>query len=185
MSIKVQELTKGHAPKRKTKGAAAYDCKGVTDLSRLECFDLINGKKLENKTHLFHYLDDDIYDKWEKGEQYDPIISIAPHHRLKIPLGFSLEFPSYLVAKIYLRSSLGFKTPLFIPNSVGVIDSDYRGELSLLISTSIYTQIDLRDRLCQLTFEHLYFNEKNEELEIVEALSDTERGQGGFGSTGK
>ena len=174
MSIKIKELVKGNAPKRKTKGAAAYDCKAVTDLSRLKVYDLSLGQSRQVDTQEF------LKEYMHKDKLY-----FMPHYRLLIPLGFSLEFPSYLVAKLYLRSSLGLKTSLFIPNSVGVIDSDYRGEVGLILGTQFATTLNLKERLCQLTFEHLYFNEKGEELEVVEGLSDTERGQGGFGSTGK
>jgi len=172
--IKVKEIAKGHAPKRKTIGSAAYDCKAVTDLSRLKVYDLSLGqsRQVDTKDFLKEYLH---HDK----------LYFMPHYRLLIPLGFSLEFPSYLVAKLYLRSSLGLKTSLFLPHGTGVIDSDYRGEVSLILGTQFATTLNLKERLCQLTFEHLYFNEKGEELEVVEALSDTDRGVGGFGSTGK
>ena len=177
MSIKVKELVKGHAPKRKTAGSAAYDCQCVTDLSRLRAFDVSYPDAKEAKPHLFA----EAYGV--KGS--DTTITLYPQWRILIPLGFSLEFQPHLVAKLFLRSSIGLKTSLFIPNSVGVIDSDYRGEVGLILGTQFATTLNLKDRLCQLTFEHLYFNEKGEELEIVEALSDTDRGQGGFGSTGK
>lgn len=174
--IKVKELVKGHAPKRKTAGSAAYDCQCVTDLSRLRAFDVSYPDAKEAKPHLFA----EAYGV--KGS--DTTITLYPQWRILIPLGFSLEFQPHLVAKLFLRSSIGLKTSLFIPNSVGVIDSDYRGEVGLIIGTHFPTRVDLSKRLCQLTFEHLSYNDKGQELEIVQALSDSDRG-GGFGSTGE
>jgi dUTP pyrophosphatase len=172
MSIKIKELTKGHLPIQKTKGSAGYDCKCVTDLSRLKAFNVSYPDAHEARTPLFL----DSYSV--KGS--DTKITLYPQWRLLIPLGFALEFPPHLVAKLYLRSSLGLKSPLFIPNSVGIIDSDYRGEVGLILGTQFPTTLDLSKTLCQITFEHRYISD----IEKVSSLQDTDRGQGGFGSTG-
>ena len=172
MSIKIKELTKGHLPIQKTKGSAGYDCKCVTDLSRLKAFNISYPDPDTERTSLFI----NTYGL----RSSDTKIAFRPEWRLLIPLGFALEFPPHLVAKLYLRSSLGLKSPLFIPNSVGIIDSDYRGEVGLILGTQLPTILDLSKILCQITFEHRYISD----IEKVSSLQDTDRGQGGFGSTG-
>ena len=100
----------------------------------------------------------------------------------KIPLGLSFEIPPGYAMFIVPRSSTGLKTTLRQSNSIGVIDSDYRGEVSAL-----YDRLGVKDeyikkgdRIAQgfiLPVAQVEFLE-------VEELSETERGAGGFGSTG-
>ena len=96
--------------------------------------------------------------------------------------GVKFALPTGWKATILPRSSTGLKTPLRLSNSQGLIDSSYRGEIMLLfdnISDSDFT-IKQGDRLAQLEVEPVHrFKPK-----IVEALDETERGEGGFGSTG-
>ena len=101
-------------------------------------------------------------------------------------LGIALEIPEGFVGLVFPRSSIR-KTRLQLSNSVGVIDSGYRGELQATfnkITTTIENQKNdykVGDRVCQIMIiPHplIEFNEVNE-------LSNTERGEGGFGSTGK
>jgi dUTP pyrophosphatase len=100
-----------------------------------------------------------------------------------IPTGLQIALPKGWVAKIVPRSSIGMKTGLRLSNSVGVIDADYRGEIGVLydnFSDSDY-EIKAGDRIAQMWVEPVY-NFKPIE---VSNLPDTERGSGGFGSTGK
>lgn len=109
-----------------------------------------------------------------------------------IGLGFCLEIPEGYHAKIVPRSSIGLKTNLRQPNCVGIIDSDYRGEVKAMYESRVFRNergkfpcsthiIKAGDRICQMLIE------RNEDFELVETdeLSDTERGAGGFGSTGR
>lgn len=100
-----------------------------------------------------------------------------------------MELPKGYHAEIYLRSSIGLNTKLRAPNSVGIIDSDYRGEVcAILESTSVgpimggITPIKVENgqRIAQMIIK------KDEDVEFlqVDELSETERGEGGFGSTG-
>lgn len=111
-----------------------------------------------------------------------------------IPLGFAMEIPKGYCAKIYPRSSIGLKTTIREPNSVGIIDSDYRGEVNFIAElktipdiSEVFNslvgpfQIKAGERICQMMIEKVV----NSKLKLVEELSDTERGEGGFGSTGK
>jgi len=109
-------------------------------------------------------------------------IVIAPGEITAVPTGIAIELPRGLVALVFSRSGQGMKYGVSLPNSVGVIDSDYRGELRVgLINhgKEPYT-IHPADRIAQLMVTSAF------ELDIRECdeLSPTERGAGGFGSTG-
>ena len=113
------------------------------------------------------------------------IISETPS-QITYGLGIALEIPEGFVGLVFPRSSIR-KTRLQLSNSVGVIDSGYRGELQATfnkITTTIENQKNdykVGDRIAQiiiLPYPQIQFEEADE-------LSDTERGEGGFGSTGK
>lgn len=101
----------------------------------------------------------------------------------KIPLGVAMEVPTDHVLLIMPRSSIGFKTPLRMANSVGVIDSDYRGEISALYENQDVGDFHIAagDRIAQGCIVPV----PTVEFEEVNTLSETKRGTGGFGSTGK
>ena len=94
-----------------------------------------------------------------------------------------MEVPKGCAGLIYARSSLGAKRGLAPANKVGVIDSDYRGEIRVvLFNHSKQTQkVEPGERVAQLLITPVY----TPAYEEVEDLSDTHRGEGGFGSTGK
>lgn len=105
--------------------------------------------------------------------------------QVKYDLGFALELPEGYCAKIIPRSSI-VKTPLRLANNIGLIDSDYRGEVSAVFDYAPNMNPDsipylCDDRVCQLLIE------KVEDIQLIETLelSDTDRGQGGYGSTGR
>jgi dUTP pyrophosphatase len=81
------------------------------------------------------------------------------------------------------RSSTGFKTPLRLANSVGIIDSDYRGELGLIFTNTNKESFQIKkgDRLAQGFLSPII----NIEIQEAQELSQTDRGSGGIGSTGK
>ena len=113
----------------------------------------------------------------------DYIIDIAPHSTVKIGTGLSFELPSGTFAAIFPRSGIATKRGLRPANCVGVCDSDYRGEyiVALHNDTDELQSIDPGERIAQMIL--LPFIEMN--FEEVDNLSDTDRGEGGFGSTGK
>lgn len=101
----------------------------------------------------------------------------------KVPTGLRIALPEGWVAKIAPRSSIGAKTGLRLSNSIGIIDADYRGEIGVLydnISDSDY-EIKTGDRIAQMWVERV---ERFKPV-TVDILPATERGDGGFGSTGK
>lgn len=111
-------------------------------------------------------------------------VSIIPRELVTIPTGIALALPSRdYVALIFARSGLGVKHGITLSNGVGVIDSDYRGELfvGLCNHSSKSYKIMPNDRIAQLIVT------KIEHLPILtsDALDQTQRGCGGLGSTGK
>lgn len=108
--------------------------------------------------------------------------SIFPQDTEFIPTGVCVEIPVGYVGLLFPRSSIS-KTPLRMANSVGVIDSGFTGEIKVpLYNTSDVEirDIDKYERIAQLVIVPL----ADVSLEIVDELDDTERGEGGFGSTG-
>lgn len=109
-------------------------------------------------------------------------ITLQSLERKLIPTGLFIELPMGYEAQIRPRSGLSFKKGLSLPNTPGTIDSDYRGELKvIMINLSPEPQtIEHGERIAQMVIAKY----EQATLEVVEVLSDTERGAGGFGSTG-
>lgn len=110
-----------------------------------------------------------------------PVMLKAGERRL-IPLGFAIQIPDGWGAFVFPRSGLSFKKGITMCNSVGVIDTDYTGEVkvsAINLSDKDYT-INPGDRIAQLVFLPV----EKAKLVQVESLDDTDRGAGGFGSTG-
>lgn len=111
-------------------------------------------------------------------------ITLKPGERTFIPCGVAMSLPSKeYVALLFARSGLSVKHGITLSNGVGVIDSDYRGEIGVglyNISENSYT-IKPGDRIAQL----LIMKVENLPIKEVKALDSTDRGDQGFGSTGK
>ena len=109
----------------------------------------------------------------------------TPNNMLKwiVRFGIAMEIPEGYVGLIFPRSSI-HKTSMRLTNAVGVIDSGYRGEISAVFDVSGYDEVNfynVGDRAAQIIimpYPHVEFEE-------AEELSSTERGTGGFGSSGK
>lgn len=114
----------------------------------------------------------------------DQAVTIPAGQRRVIPTGLAIALPSpEYVALVFARSGLGIKHGVAPANCVGVIDSDYRGEIMVGLQNSgeeDYT-IQPADRIAQLMITPVI----QATLEMVDELDDTQRGAGGFGSTGK
>ena len=110
-------------------------------------------------------------------------ISLAPLSRILVPTGLFLAIPYTWEAQIRPRSGLAIKQGITCLNTPGTIDADYRGELKvILINLSNETQIIKDgDRIAQIVFQAV----EKVEWELAEELEETERGEGGFGHTGK
>ena len=109
-------------------------------------------------------------------------VTLGSLERTLIPTGLFIELPVGYEAQIRPRSGLAVKKGLSLPNTPGTIDSDYRGEIKvILINLSKETQtIEPGERVAQMVIAKY----EQATWEEVEVLSDTKRGAGGFGSTG-
>jgi len=109
-------------------------------------------------------------------------VELAPGARALIPTGFALEIPVGCEAQVRPRSGLALKHGVTLLNTPGTIDADYRGELMvILINHGSEPFLVCRgDRIAQLVIAPV----AQVEVVAVDALTDTGRGQGGFGSTG-
>lgn len=114
----------------------------------------------------------------------DAPVTVAPGQLTVIPTGIAIELPdNSCAAFLYARSGLGVKHGICLANGVGVIDSDYRGEICAGIcnvSDKPYT-IEPNERICQMVIAPVF----TPDIIEVNELGGTERGEGRFGSTGK
>jgi dUTP pyrophosphatase len=110
-------------------------------------------------------------------------ITISPGERAAVPTGLALEIPPGFEGQVRPRSGLARKHGITLPNAPGTIDSDYRGEvLVLLLNTGRDPfVVSPGDRIAQLVIAPVVIAT----LEEVSDLSDTARGEGGFGHTGR
>lgn len=110
-------------------------------------------------------------------------VVIPPHKTLLIGTGISVELPKNTFGAIFARSGLAFKSGLAPANKVGVVDCNYRGEVCVALHnhSDMPKEISSGERIAQMVVMPYV----NVSLELAEDLSDTDRGEGGFGSTGK
>lgn len=119
---------------------------------------------------------------WDLYAATNYIISIKPHQTVKIDTGISIELPKGTFGAIYARSGLATKRSLRPSNCTGVVDSDYRGVVIVALHNDSDQEqfVEPGERIAQLIvmpYVPIIFEEVNE-------LDETERGTGGFGSTG-
>lgn len=113
----------------------------------------------------------------------DEAIEIEPHKTAMVPTGLAMEIPEGYFGGIFARSGLASKEGLRPANCVGVVDADYRGEVKVALHNDgeVVRTVLPRQKVAQLVVVPFL----SVEFDEVEALSDTVRGVGGFGSTGK
>ncbi|WP_297392746.1 dUTP diphosphatase [uncultured Peptoniphilus sp.] len=102
--------------------------------------------------------------------------------RVLVPTGLFLEFDKGYEAQVRARSGLALKKGLGLPNGIGTIDSDYRGELKVILINMSKDEVVIKDgeRIAQIVFMKI----ETPEIVEVEEISETERSDGGFGHTG-
>jgi dUTP pyrophosphatase len=142
----------------------------------------INIKKLDEKAIVPKYGTDysagaDIY------ALIDGSVTIEPGESKLIHTGISLAIPEGLVGLVFGRSGMASKRNLAPANKVGVIDSDYRGELMVCLHNhgTVSQTVECGERIAQISFVPYYMAE----FELCDELDETVRGEGGFGSTGQ
>ena len=110
-------------------------------------------------------------------------IMLEPGKRILVPTGLFIELPAHFEAQIRPRSGLAIKKGKTVLNTQGTIDSDYRGEIGIIminLSDEAFT-INDRERICQM----IIARHETIEWEEAEDLESTKRGSGGFGHTGQ
>ena len=113
----------------------------------------------------------------------DTEVELKPLERKLLPTGIAISLPKDIEAQIRPRSGLAIKHGITLLNTPGTIDSDYRGEIKVIlinISNSAYT-VKPGDRVAQMVLSKY----TQGQFVVVESLDDTNRGSSGFGSTGK
>ncbi len=116
------------------------------------------------------------------NEQREHGLMIEPGQRVLVPTGLSMEIPAGYEVQVRPRSGLSLKTDLLVVNSPGTIDADYRGEVKIILGNFGQENVIITHgmRVAQLVFAPI----TQALFQRVEQLSETERGAGGFGSTG-
>lgn len=117
-----------------------------------------------------------------RADLESPIV-LKPLERVAVPTGLFIALPSGYEAQMRPRSGLAIKHGITLLNSPGTIDADYRGEIKVILAniSSEPFVIEPGERICQMVVA------KHEQVvwQVVEQLDETERGEGGFGHTGK
>lgn len=110
-------------------------------------------------------------------------VTLRPGARVLVPTGLRIEIPPGFEVQVRPRSGLALKHGITLPNAPGTIDSDYRGSLGVIVmnASDIDFVIGHGDRIAQLVVAPVV----QAGFDVVQSLSDTERGTGGFGSTGR
>lgn len=110
-------------------------------------------------------------------------ITLKPMQRALIKCGFSMELPAGFEAQVRARSGLALKHGISLANGIGTIDADYRGEIGVILINLGQEdfKIETGDRIAQMVICQY----QKAQIQLVEELSESTRGAGGFGSTGK
>ncbi len=110
-------------------------------------------------------------------------VMLAPGEVVPVPTGLRLEIPPGFEGQIRARSGLAARHAIGVPNAPGTIDADYRGEVKVLLVNFGHHPYTIRrgDRIAQLVFAAV----ARAALDVATELSETARGEGGFGHTGR
>jgi|TARA_B110000285_G_C15140573_1_gene630518 dUTP pyrophosphatase len=113
----------------------------------------------------------------------DDKITIKPLERVLIKTGLFIQLPEGLEAQVRPRSGMALKHGVSVLNTPGTIDADYRGEIGVILVNLSNQEFEINcgDRIAQMVVAQY----ATAQFELVETLEDSERGEGGFGSTGK
>jgi dUTP pyrophosphatase len=108
---------------------------------------------------------------------------LQPGETALVPTGFSMEIPTGFEAQLRPRSGLAAKHGITLLNSPGTIDHDFRGQVQIILTNLGHEPFFVHrgDRIAQMVIARV----ERAEIEVVETLSETERGSGGFGHTGR
>ena len=180
--IIIKAFFKGEEIDFATKGAAAMDLKArLSDCNPNFFHNVVMLDKTNMRAITCKEEDGEFY--W-KGSNLS--VEIGPGGRLLVPTGLHIQLPKGLKANVRPRSGLALKHGITVLNSPGLIDEDYRGDIGVILinHSDEYYMVNDGDRIAQLEVELAHkFSFKR--VPLVEDLSKTDRGEGGFGHTGK
>lgn len=139
-------------------------------------------KKLENFKGELPKYESALASGFDVRAQIPESVVVKPGQRFLVPTGLSFEIPAGYEIQARPRSGLAIKKGITLLNTPGTIDADYRGEVKIILANlgSEDFQINDQDRIAQLVLAPVW----QADFELVDDLSQTERGAGGFGSTG-
>ena len=166
MKVKFKKLNLGKylaVPQYATEGSAGFDLM------------IDNFKK--------YYLGRDNKEVSFLREIREDYIYLHPGDRLLVGCGFSIAVPKGYMMDVRTRSGMALKQGLVVANSPGTIDEDYRGEVGVILinQSGIEIKLNIGDKIAQ----GVIIKYEKAEFEMVDDLDETDRGEGGFGSTGK
>lgn len=163
-TVVIQLLHKWAMPTHATSGSNGYDC--YLSVEHFKASQIDDPKALYNKDF----------------KVFEDTITIYPQGKLIVPLGFKMMLPPWMSARIISKSGIALKTDIIIPNAPGLVDTDYRGEVCVILKNISNDAIVIIDKkaICQMTFEiHPIVLFKEGEVN-----SDTDRGEKGHGHSG-
>jgi dUTP pyrophosphatase len=113
----------------------------------------------------------------------DSMVTLLPGQRKLIPTGLFIALPKGYEAQMRPRSGLALKSGISLVNTPGTIDADYRGEIGIILinHSDVPFEIHDGDRICQMVISKY----ESIDWDLCESLDSTDRGEGGFGHTGK
>jgi dUTP pyrophosphatase len=143
----------------------------------------MNVKVINRSKHALPAYETDLSAGMDVRANLDEAITLKPLERTLIKTGLFIELPAGVEAQVRPRSGLAYKHGLTVLNSPGTIDADYRGEIGVILVNLSNEPFEINDgeRVAQLVFA----KHENIVWEATEELTETNRGAGGFGSTGK
>lgn len=123
--------------------------------------------------------------RWDAGwdlKSANEDFTLKPGGKIEVNTGIKISVPRGYVGVLAPRSGLGTKYRLGLANTIGLIDADYRGEVKAVLVNDGYSEIEIKkyDRVCQLIVVPVVL----QSMRRVKSLTETHRGDGGFGSTG-
>lgn len=184
--LKIKKLhPDAHIPTRAHDTDAGMDLYALpveyTDEKKSDIKNKLAAKALLQSAAVFDRLWAATDSDWEQA--FAKGIFIFPHETVMVPTGIAIAVPTGYMGCIYARSGLASKHGLAPANCVGIVDSDYRGEVKVALhnySNELYV-VDVGERIAQLVIQPISLCTPVE----VEELDETDRGVGGFGSSGQ
>jgi dUTP pyrophosphatase len=139
-------------------------------------------KRLENFKGELPSYQTELASGFDVRAQMDEAIVLEPGDRALVPTGLSFEIPAGFEIQARPRSGWAIKQGISVLNTPGTIDADYRGEVKIILVNMGGEPVEIKDqdRIAQLVLAPVY----QADFQVVDDLSDTSRGAGGFGSTG-